>query len=514
MKILSYRQRFGLLILIMNAVTLVVAGLVMLILFRATLRENLERLQETNTSQARLLEEIYWQTRGSENMIVNVAKEASRRFTGTARTGEFVVLRPQPGDRFEILVSRWNQIEDELQIQIIPREAVVNSGGLLAVMANQPTSPYVGIVQLPTGVRVLAAIEPVRGLNWVLANQIHLSEVRAPFLHASMYALAAAIMVNGLGAFVFLRVSNPMVRRLERLNEELEERVHQRTAELAQANAQIQHLNAQLHSDNLRLSAELDVARRLQMLSLPRPEELAHSHQLAVSGAMYPATEVGGDYYDVYPQGQTTWLSIGDITGHGLESGVLMLMTQVALRTLLTNGETGGVQMLNTLNRVIYDSMERLGYGRTLTLTLLHHEQGQLCITGQHEEVIILRTNGDWERIDTLELGFPLGLERDIQPYVHQRTVQLHPGEGGILFTDGITEAENPQGDLYGIERLCQVAQRHWHQPVVTIQQAIVTDVKNFIATAAILDDIAVVVFKFQPDGTYPQSQDAPPAES
>ncbi len=514
MQVLSYRQRFGLLILIMNGVTLVVAGVVMLILFRATVRENLERLRETNTSQARLLEEIFWHTKDAR-LTLDIAREAARRFTGSARTGEYVVLVPmQGGAEYKIFLSRWDDSELELDVTIKSRRMVLQEGGLLAAMAQTPPRQNLGIVRLRTGRQVLAAIEPVQGLNWVIANQIHLNEVREPFLQASLYALGAAIVVNVLGAFLFLRISNPIVQRLERLNEELEERVKQRTAELAEANARIQQLNAQLHSDNLRLSAELDVARQLQALSLPRPEELAHAPHLAISGVMYPATEVGGDYYDVYPQGQQTWLSMGDITGHGLESGVLMLMTQVAVRTLLTHGEPCGANLLTILNQVIYDSVERMGYGRTLTLTLLHHDGGQLCITGQHEEVIILRTTGDWERIDTLDLGFPLALERDIQPYVQQRIVQLQPGDGGILFTDGITEAENPQGELYGIERLCQIAQRYWDQPVEAIQQAIITDVKTYIGTGEILDDMALVVFKFQPDGTYPPNPDAPPAES
>lgn len=513
MQVLSYRQRFSLLILIMNGVTLMVAAVVMVILFRATVRENLARLQETNNSQARLFEEMFEHTQ-NPRLSLDIAREAARRFTGSARTGEFILLVPAGSD-VKIFLSRWDSSELDLNVGIRSRQILLREGGLLAVMAEHPPRRYLGVMGLPTGKRFLVAIEPVQGLNWVVANQISLTEVRAPFLHASGVALGAAMVVNVLGAFLFLRVSNPIMLRLERLNEELEERVKQRTAELAAANVQIQQLNAQLHSDNMRLSAELEVARHLQALSLPWPAELAQAPHLHISGVMYPATEVGGDYYDVYAQGEQTWLSIGDITGHGLESGVLMLMTQVAVRTLLTHGETCGATLLTMLNQVIYDSVTRMGYGRTLTLTLLHHHRGRLCITGQHEEVIILRTTGDWERIDTLDLGFPLGLEPDIRPYVQSRLVQLHPGDGGILFTDGITEAENPQGELYGIERLCYQAQQHWNQPVAAIQQAIITDVQAHIGTANILDDMALVVFKFQPDGTYPPpNRDASPTES
>lgn len=109
----------------------------------------------------------------------------------------------------------------------------------------------------------------------------------------------------------------------------------QTLAKLADANTEIQTLNGKLKSDNLRMGAELEVTRELQQKILPKPEELEQVSDLDIAGFMEPASEVGGDYYDVLQSNDRTLISIGDVTGHGLESGILMVMTQTAVRTLL-----------------------------------------------------------------------------------------------------------------------------------------------------------------------------------
>jgi sigma-B regulation protein RsbU (phosphoserine phosphatase) len=131
-----------------------------------------------------------------------------------------------------------------------------------------------------------------------------------------------------------------------------------RDIDLSQANQEISILNKRLSAENLRLGAELDVARQIQQMVLPRPEELQKIKGLEIVGFMQPAEEIGGDYYDVLHYNDRTLLAIGDVTGHGLESGVLMLMVQMAIRTLLVNE----VQIselktfLTTLNRAIYQT--------------------------------------------------------------------------------------------------------------------------------------------------------------
>lgn len=269
-----------------------------------------------------------------------------------------------------------------------------------------------------------------------------------------------------------------------------------RTAELDHANAEITSLNDQLRAENIRLHAELEVTRQLQQILLPKPEELQQIDGLEIAGFMEPATEVGGDYYDVLQYNGRVKIGIGDVTGHGLESGVLMLMVQTAVRTLLADGETDHVRFLNTLNRTIYGNIRRMNTDKHITLALLDYDQGEVRLSGQHEEAIVVRHNGQIERIDTLDLGFPIGLEEDISPFIAQAIIKLESGDVLVLYTDGIPEAENCDRQFYGLERLCQVLRRFHHRCAEEIRGAIVADWRQHVGDHKVYDDITLLILK------------------
>src|SRR5205823_215691 len=118
---------------------------------------------------------------------------------------------------------------------------------------------------------------------------------------------------------------------------------------------------------------------------------------------------VGGDYYDILHTDGVVTIGIGDVTGHSLDSGILMVMTQAAVRTLQEIRESDPVRCLDTLNHMLYRNVQRMRSDKNLTLALLTYVQGQVSISGQHEEALIVRHGGAIERIDTIDLGFPLG---------------------------------------------------------------------------------------------------------
>ena len=144
---------------------------------------------------------------------------------------------------------------------------------------------------------------------------------------------------------------------------------------------------------------------------------------------MEPAAEVGGDYYDVVAGDGGVFFGIGDVTGHGLESGVMAIMVQTAVRTLLACGPYESKQFFDVLNRVIFGNARRMNCDRNLTLSLLHYQDSLVTISGQHEEVLVVRRNGDLERHDTLNLGFQLGLVEDISSFIGEVRVPLQPGD-------------------------------------------------------------------------------------
>jgi sigma-B regulation protein RsbU (phosphoserine phosphatase) len=285
---------------------------------------------------------------------------------------------------------------------------------------------------------------------------------------------------------------------LEAANRELEERVAQRTLDLQQANVQITQLNQQLHTDNVRMRTELDITRRLQQMILPKTAELPDLGDLDIAGFMEAAQEVGGDYYDIIPGDRQVTIGIGDVTGHGLESGVLMIMAQTAVRTLLASRQQEPAQFFQTLNQVLYENVQRLSPGKNMTFTLVQYNHQYLSISGQHEDVLVFRANGAIEFIDTLDLGMPLAMMEDIQDFIGQRQLQLNPGDGIVLYTDGILEAEGANRSFYGRERLIAVVQQYWAQSAQTIQEQVIADLRSHIGDCPIYDDITLVVVKKQ----------------
>jgi phosphoserine phosphatase RsbU/P len=283
---------------------------------------------------------------------------------------------------------------------------------------------------------------------------------------------------------------------LEAANQELEQRVTQRTLDLQQANARITELNQQLQTDNLRMGAELDVTRRLQQIILPKAAELENLCDLEIACFMEAAQEVGGDYYDIIPGDRHLTVGIGDVTGHGLESGVLMIMAQTAVRSLIAIDELDPAKFLIALNQVLYDNAQRLGSGKNMTLALLRYQDNHIQISGQHESVLVFRADGAVEEIDTIDLGMPLGLVDDIQDFVGHTQIPLNPGDGVVLYTDGISEAEGENRALYGLERLVAVVQQHWSQSAQEIQQRVIEDVRSHIGNHRVYDDITLVILK------------------
>ncbi|MEG4233022.1 SpoIIE family protein phosphatase [Microcoleus sp. Pol11C3] len=291
---------------------------------------------------------------------------------------------------------------------------------------------------------------------------------------------------------------NSMAGQLKESFETLEDKVEERTAELDRANQAISALNQRLKNENIRMSAELDILQQMQQLILPKPTELAAIEDLDIAGFMESASEVGGDYYDVLCTNGVVTICIGDVTGHGLESGILMVMTQAAVRTLQEMQESDPVRFLDTLNRTIYKNVQRMNSDKNMTLALLNYADSIISISGQHEETLVVRKGGQIQRIDTIDLGFPLGLEEDISKLISHVLVELGPGDGVVLYTDGIPEARNMHKKFYGIERLCEVVSQNWHLSAEQIKEATIDDLRRFIGEQKVFDDITLLVLKQQ----------------
>jgi sigma-B regulation protein RsbU (phosphoserine phosphatase) len=108
----------------------------------------------------------------------------------------------------------------------------------------------------------------------------------------------------------------------------------------------------------------------------------------------------------------------------------------------------------------------------------------------------VVRQGGEVEIVDTIDLGFPVGLEEDITDFLGETEIHLNSGDVVVLYTDGITEAENVAGELYGLDRLCQVISQNWEQSAEDIKTAAIADVRQHISDHTVFDDITLLVIK------------------
>ncbi|MEM7018096.1 MAG: PP2C family protein-serine/threonine phosphatase, partial [Pseudomonadota bacterium] len=112
---------------------------------------------------------------------------------------------------------------------------------------------------------------------------------------------------------------------------------------------------------------------------------------------------------------------------------------------------------------------------------------------------IVVRNNGDIEQIDTIDLGFILGVVPDISEFIEYFEIQLDPEDCLVLYTDGITEAFNDNQQFYGVERLCEVVKANRHGNADAIKQAVIDDVFQHAGQESFKDDITLVTIKQLP---------------
>ena len=248
--------------------------------------------------------------------------------------------------------------------------------------------------------------------------------------------------------------------------------------------------------ENVRLSTELEVAKKLQLMVLPGKQELNQIRDLDVACAMNPADEVGGDYYDCFRTDGSVNIGIGDVTGHGLSAGVIMLMAQTAVKTIALMGEHDMKRSLSMVNRVLFSNIERITEDRSMTLALINYRDRIFTVAGQHECIVICRRDGKVEICDTEPLGIFVGFEPDISPFIGEERIRLEPGDVMVLYTDGVTEAVNKRGQEFSLKRLCELVRRNYKLSSPQILENVLSELYVFIGEAKIHDDVSLMVIK------------------
>jgi predicted ATPase/serine phosphatase RsbU (regulator of sigma subunit) len=217
-----------------------------------------------------------------------------------------------------------------------------------------------------------------------------------------------------------------------KLYQTVEKKVAERTTQLKEAMASLMIVKDELWG-------EMQLAKRIQRALLPK-EPVIPGYDIAAH--MESSLEVGGDYYDVIRQNGIHWVIIGDVSGHGVSAGLVMMMVQTALHTALSGDSTPSPSaLLETVNTTLFHNMKALGEDKYMTLTLFAvHEGGEIFFAGLHQDIMIYRA--EKREVETIETkGFWIGITSDIRGMMPVGRFSMDIGDTLLVFTDGLTEA-------------------------------------------------------------------------
>ena len=243
-----------------------------------------------------------------------------------------------------------------------------------------------------------------------------------------------------------------------------------------------------------RLEKEMQIAARIQTSILPRDLSV---DGLETAALMIPSAEVGGDYYDVISTTNGCWIGIGDVAGHGLQTGLVMMMIQSIVAAVVRNTPDAAPRdVLRVLNGVLFENVrQRLHQDEHATLTLIRYERsGRLTYAGAHEEILLFRAaTGRSESVPTP--GTWVAAVRNIDSGTVDNTLALQPDDVFLLYTDGVTQARNAAQQPFGAERLRQLFESLGGEPVVAIRDQIIEVVREWTEDQD--DDITIFVARY-----------------
>jgi len=240
------------------------------------------------------------------------------------------------------------------------------------------------------------------------------------------------------------------------------------------------------------LWSEMELAKRIQTALLPDKERMSG---FDVAAAMFPAKEVGGDYYDIIETpGGDKWVTIGDVSGHGVDSGLIMMMAQTSIMSMVNNCSVNKPSaVLESVNSVLRENISRLGSDHYMTMMAIRFTESQMTIAGRHQDIIIHRSASNKTEILPTR-GTWLGITDDIGSFVRDFSTKVEDGDVVLLFTDGITEATNKNDEMFGQLRLQHALNQYADLPVGKLLDKIIEEVKAFQEKQ--LDDMTLIVIK------------------
>ena len=238
--------------------------------------------------------------------------------------------------------------------------------------------------------------------------------------------------------------------------------------------------------------SEIKIAQQIQASLCPSAP--INSDHFQVTGYCLPADKVGGDYFDYFFRNEDHLdMVIADVSGHSIGPALFMVETRSAIRTqakrLGTPSET-----LTILNDFMFEDLDNADY--FITLFYLQYDittrQLSFANAGHPPPLLFSPFQSKCRQLDAE--GMILGVRKNV--IFEEKTTPISKGDLILLYTDGLTEAENPAGDFFGVERLSDIFIQYAHHSPEKIIDTLLKHLKQFCQSESFKDDITLMIFK------------------
>lgn len=248
-----------------------------------------------------------------------------------------------------------------------------------------------------------------------------------------------------------------------------------------------------------RFESELSIAREIQMGMIPKIfPPYPDRKDVDLHAVLHPAKEVGGDLYDFYIDDNYLYFLIGDVSGKGVPASLFMAITRSLFRTL-SQKEMSPAKIVSEMNNSISDNNESNMFV-TLILGILDLQTGtlKLCNAG-HNPPVLIAPDGQTSFLEFKTHLFAGVIENFA--YTDEEII-LEKGSKLFLYTDGVTEAENVDKELYGEQRLLDILSAHSSSDVCSTVETVVVSVAEHVQEAEASDDLTILVIHYEPKTT------------
>lgn len=257
--------------------------------------------------------------------------------------------------------------------------------------------------------------------------------------------------------------------------------------------ASIRVENARLTEERFqreRMERELELAIEIQQQFQPSAPPTVEGYEF--QGISFSCYEIGGDYYDFIPRHDgKMFVALGDVSGKGTAAALLMSSLHAAIHAQAV-AKSSLAETINSVNKYLSENTPANRFV-TLFLAELDLTSGKLnYINAGHNPPLIARMDGQVQQLDSG--GFPLGIIPMAEYEIGE--MQLQPGESLVIYSDGVSEANNLKGDEFGMERLEEVIKQNIKSSASGLRDKIESALSAFTQTAPANDDITIVIVK------------------